>query len=503
MDHASSTTKRTRDQGSILPLVLVLCVVMAVVVIALAEYATSTLRYGQVVEASTDRLAAADAAMDNALEDFDRGTSPCVLTDLATGSGLTYSLQDTINRIHPSITCKLTGGQVNVVDAFAVVLTGANGQTGSLLTITNGGGSNNANKVFEGPVYMAKTPRTGAPNQTIDLSATLDISQGDLWYTNSTCPANNVQLTGSGPKEVTISPAGYTTKCRPENWQTLFLNRKPPEPTDFSNTAFPSRVSTPPTPDSLGCYVWSPGHYANVPPQLTNSPGQGGNSYNYFPSGDYYFDNIGTWTIDHAFVLGGWPGGTGPSIEDNKPNDPNGTAANNPCRTAWSTDTQMGATFYMGGNSAIALGSNASLEVSGSVHNGFNVAMQALEAAGVKSTLTGDGRIVSASSGNGKQLSLEGLVWAPNTGLEFDLIANKTRAALTGGAVLAELSAGASANTDNFVISVETQPTTSQFEITTEATNSGTTQIKASIDYRTDKVYAIKSRRVLELTPES
>jgi hypothetical protein len=496
---ASSTVRP--DAGSVLPLVLVLCVILSLVVVAVAKYATADLRYGRVVEDSADRLATADAAMDNALEEFSRGTSPCVLTQLADlEGGYTYSLQDTINGIQPEITCEVVGGDVNAVDAFAVVLTGENGQSGPLLDIRNGGNSNQAQKTFEGPVYMAAAP---AVDSTVNLMADLKVLDGDLWYTNSTCPSGTVDLDNAS-KEITIAPAGYTTKCLTETWEDLFLNRKPPE-TPVSSLGTPDPVVI----DSLGCRVWSPGRYTAAPDLHDGEQW----SYNYFRSGDYYFENIGVWTLDKTWVLAGWPGTSGPSIEDNK----NGNAATNPCRNAWTLDSadagnpgdQSGATFYMGGDSQIGINNNASLEISGRLQgtvgaDRFNVGLQALETIGVPSALPGAGndRIVGIDSGSGAQLSIQGLVWAPYTGLTFEGISNDAVAALTGGAVLAELSAGASANTENFVISVETQPTEARFRITTTATNTGTTEVSTLLDYRTDKVYSIISRRVLDLTPE-
>jgi hypothetical protein len=478
------------DRGSILLIVLVLSVVMALVVVGLATYAAGTLRFGQVVEASADRLASANGAMDNALEDLARGTSPCALFSLGgNAGGLTYPLGDTINGITPTINCESVAGDVNAVDAFAVIITGAGtGRTGELLTITNGGNSANAQKVFEGPVYLGSTPRGLAPNQTLDFRATLTIKNGDLWYSNSTCPATDVAL----PAGLTISPAGYTTKCRTEDWSTLFSNRKPPEPAVTNVTDFPVRSSTSPAPDSLGCHVWPAGRY-NSPPNLAN------NSYNYFQSGDYYFANTGTWSIQNAFVLMGWPGSTGPSIDGPKPQD---TFANNVCRDAWGESNHAGSTIYLGGNSSVEVRGGSTLEVSGKDHGGYNVGIQALETAGVASTIRGNTDIVLTESGGNKQLSVQGLVWAPYAAFEFDLISNDAVAALTGGAVVGELSAGASANANNFVIRVDTQPTVTQFAITATAVNSGTTKVRTLLDYRTDRKYAILSRRVQNLTVE-
>jgi hypothetical protein len=487
------------DRGSILPIVLVVSIVLGLVVVAVATYVATTLRQGQVVEASADRLAAADGAMDNALEALGRNASVCSLTTLANGTPYTFPLggpEAAINGIVPTITCQTDGGEVNAVDAFALIITGDGGQTGDLLTITNGGLSPQARKVFEGPVYLGRTPRVTTPNKTMEFKATLTIKDGDLWYSNDTCPGDvSLPPPGATPNAqlLRIEPEGYGTKCLTEDWFTLFGSRKPPVP---NLGALQGRSSTAPPPNASGCYVWPAGRY-DSPPQLQNQ------SFNYFESGDYFFNfptTNSTWTIGNAWVLAGYPGDTGPSIPGYQNN---AKLADNDCLAEIQTPG-TGATIYLGGPSRIELANNSALEVSGSDHGGYNVGIQALEPSdpGNASTITGDGRIVQASSGTNSSLSIKGLVWAPYAGFEFDLIANEATAALTGGAVVAELSAGASAQANNFVISVETQPSLVDFVFTTTATNSGTTRVQTVLTYRTDTEVAIRSRRVLGLTPE-
>lgn len=469
------------DTGSVLPIVLVLIVVISVVVVALASYASGVLRLGQVAEASADRLATANGAMDNALEDIQRNASDCLLFNQD------YSLSDTINGITADITCDWQGGDLNLVDAFAVVMTGAGtGRNGPLLTITNGGNSANAEKIFEGPVYMAAAPS----GSTMNFLATLTIKNGDLYYSNGgTCPG-----TVALPARLTITPSGYTTKCKAEDWSTLFAGRRPPEPNVANSVAFPTRSSVAPAPDALGCRVWQPGRYTS-PPNLPN------HSYNYFLSGDYFFDNFGTWDTSNAFVLMGYPGSTGPSIDGPASQD---TFANNPCRTAWQDADTTGAAVYLGGNSNIRVEQNSTFEVSGRQHGGYNVGIQALEDISA-STVRGEERIVTTASGGNKQLSVQGLVWAPYAGFEFDLISNDAVAALTGGAVVGELSAGASANANNFVIRVDSQPKTNVLNLTATAVRDGSTSVKAVVDVRTTGAttsYGVRSRRVIGLTPE-
>ena len=68
------TANEPKDRGAILPMVLVVVIVLGIVVAATATYASSSLRYGQVVESRSDRLAAAQAATNDAMEQLDQLT---------------------------------------------------------------------------------------------------------------------------------------------------------------------------------------------------------------------------------------------------------------------------------------------------------------------------------------------------------------------------------------------------------------------------------------------
>jgi hypothetical protein len=473
-------------------MVLVVSVVLALIVVAVASYVAATLRQGQNVEASAARVAAANGAMDNALEALGRNASPCSLTALANGRPYTFPLggpEAAINGIVPTITCATVDGEINAVDAFAVIITGAGGQTGDLLTITNGGASEQARKVFDGPVYLGRTPRATAPNKTMQFNATLTIKNGDLWYSNPACPG-----TVALPSNLKIAPETYGTRCLTDDWFTLFGSRKPRVPNSIAS--LPVLEPAAPSPTPSGCFVWPAGRY-DSPPQLPNQ------SFNYFQSGDYYFNfpsSNSTWSIGNAWVLAGYPGGIGPSIPGYQNN---AKLADNPCLNEIQ-NPGPGATFYLGGPSRIELSNNSALEVSGRAQGSYRVGLQALEPSdpGNPSTVPGDGRIVRASSGSNSSLSIEGLVWAPYAGFEFDLISNEATAALSGGAVVAELSAGASAQANNFVITVRPSTAEVDFVFTTTATNTGTTRVRTLLTYRTDFEVAIRSRRVLALTPE-
>lgn len=484
-----------RDRGSVLPLVLVFSVALALVVGALATYATATLKLGQSAERASDRLASANGAMDSALEDLERGVGPCLLF------GQDYTITDTVNDLTSEVDCTWVGGRFNVGDLFAVVMTGAGaGRTGPLLNVTNGGNSANAEKIFEGPVYIADTPRAGGTDPTMDFSATLTVKNADLSFSTPDCGS----ATPSMPSQLSITPVGYGTQCYQEPWDAadMFGGFTPAEP-GINTTNFPKQpAKNPPVTDSSGCRIWSPGEY-DTPPNLDNQ------SYNYFRSGDYYFNDIGNWNISSAFTLFGYPGDKGPGIDGFKPSD---TFANNPCNNAWTTDIdRSGATLYLGGNTQITVDQNSTFEVSGRERSGQNMAIQALRSSGSgrnPSTIEGDQRIITTGPGSNKQMSIEGLVWAPYAALEFDLISNDAVAALTGGAVVSELTAGASANANNFLIRVATKPADKILNLTTTAASPngrGSTSVRSVVRVQRDGAatsYAVESRRMVGLTPE-
>lgn len=493
--------RRRDDRGVVLPLTLVIVVVLAVVIAAIATYASATLRYGQTVEESADRLAAANGAMDNALEALDRNASLCALTTLANATdGYEYDLLSptaavsTINGVNPTIRCRTIGGAITGVEEFALILTGDPGTGARDGAILNIDGSTTPRKVIDGPVFMALTPNT----TNIDLGAPLTLQNGDLWYARAgACPASgvNVPLYPSGTRNLLITPSGYRIACiETPDWESLFASARP-------NEAAVAALGTPPPAvvDGAGCTVFSPGRYTS-PPAL--------GAYNYFRSGDYYFENVGTWTIANSYALFGWPGASGPGI----PGKGNDTLANNQCVGAWESDTdQGGATVFLGGDSRITIGANGALEVSGRHQTGQFVAVHALESAGVPSIVHGDDpatlpfptRLISVGSGGNKQISIQGLLWAPFASIEFDNVSNEAVAALTGGAVVGEIFLQAPASATNFVVSRGGTSADRRLEITSTAVsaNGGETAVRAIVTYR-DGDYALESRRVMCITPD-
>jgi hypothetical protein len=491
------------DSGSILPLVLVVSVVLALVVVAIASYATSALKLGHTVEESGDRVAAAEGGLDWALDRYTKGLTTC-----ASGSGVeTTEFQGDVNGLNAEVTCRLVGAALPAGSGFAAVM------TGEYLTATDPllqrGGANSESKDIRGPIYMER------PN--ISLTAPVDVVNGHLLYQQDppACDGHYIESNPTLDSDFTLRPPGLSY-CTNQTWHDLFEPNAPV-------IALPVAAAPSPIVDPNGCKIWFPGVYdgpASAPDFSGATPGQ--QTYNYFVSGDYYFDDVGEIDLKGAYVLAGYPGIRGPNLVKVKPGD---TFDNNVCRHAWWYDgyfnpdepadgvfgDRQGATWYLGGSSSIFINSNSALEIDGRPQ-GFlgtdkqaRVSFQTINPGGSDGTdLTGMGEILTTKAGSGSQLAMRGLVWTPHSRFNFSNVANDVVAALQGGAVVSNLEIGAAAQTDGFAIEIASQPLETQFEVESTATNSGTVTVRAVLDYQpSPSDVTVISRRIMEITPES
>jgi Tfp pilus assembly protein PilV len=464
MSHHSNAdpTLRRRDVGAVLLIVLVVIVALGLAVLAIAKYTTATLAYGQVSEQRADRFAAAQAAMDDALERLEIKRSAC-----ATGAGVvTEPFPVVINNAPAEVTCRSVGGTAGDVDGWALVLTGI-GDPDYDLIVQSGGGDD---KYIGGPVWMERPT-------SMNLLAPIQIEGGDLWYPGGCVPSGMTDLSASLDNDLLFSP-GNGTWCTSGLWSSMF--RAPATPT--LNALSPDNGG-PGTLDANGCTVFRPGRY-------TTAPILG--EHNYFQSGNYYFRNVGTIVIKQRTVhFGNMEGLEGfPSIE----------AA--PCDQARGSDSVNGATVYVGGNTRFQIEAQGALEFSSRAQIGSaktdKVSLHVLDP-GLGGQPTWDDPVVRTDSGNNKQLAIQGLVWAPNAGLQFGEVTNDTSAVLRGGAVLAHLDAGASASATGFLIEIPAATSSRMLELTSTATNDGTTSIRAVLDWRPSTgEAAMKSWRVCD-----
>lgn len=467
-------THHRRDHGSILPIVLVVVVVLGAVVVATATYTTGTLKLGQVTESRSDRLAAAQAGMDDAIEQLElrRGVSACA-TDGGSGSGVSNPFPETINDATVSVTCGLTGGSLPSADGFALAITGA-GVSSSIKTLDldNGG-----KPEINGPIYVHDPAR-------IELQQPTTIVEGDLWY-EDTSPSASCAIPDPGSyapgttafarSTVTVSQLSFDPPltrgffCINRSWDELF--GAPPLDPALSGLAPPAN---PPFVDADNCQVFEPGYYSTAPVLTSN---------NYFKSGVYHFDNIGPMVFDKQIATFGNATIQGFPL-----------VGNAPCDNARVADATTGATVYVSGNTYFDMDkSDTGFEVAGRLQGNTLVAVHVLNTALDPDT----SGLFTSGNGAKREISLNGFLWAPDSALIFGTIPTKKAAALRGGAVIARLQGKVSASASGFIISVPTAAATSQLRLESTATNDdGTTTVRVIADYRagTGEVAVLSSR---------
>gem|GEM_PF-1629370 len=481
------TPTSRRDHGAVLPLVLVVTVVLALVVLAVADYTATTLRYGQVVESRADRLASADAAMGDAIEQLElrRNIGMLCSTLVGDGDGLWVPFPQQVNGVDVTVNCKIVGGTLPPVDGWAIVITGLGPggvplPAGPSFEFTNGG-----NPEIGGPVYV-NDPTTSWMN----FSKPTTIVEGDIWYRDDNCanagknPAdiNFARSTVSVDSNLNFVPTTRGVYCLNQSWADLF-GSVGPTPADL--TGLP--VDPPPdTTTSPGCKVFSPGVYTTQPVLENN---------NYFQSGNYEFRNIGKLALSGQAVHFGHD----PTLAGSYP-----ITANTACDFARQNDAATGATLYTSGNTQIELRSNSSFEISrraqaharpsGTASTSL-VGFQVLD-----SSLSSTQSLVEASAGAKKEFALHGLLWAPNSSLLFETVPTKKIAALRGGAVIGRFEGGVTAAAAGFVIEVPIATSNTKLLLTAVATDDrGETSVRVVADYRpTSGETAVNSWRVVD-----
>ncbi len=469
---APGRTEGVTDEGTILVLVLIVTILLSLVVVGMASYSGGLLRYGQVSETRADRLSAADGAMRDALEKLRLSRSLCAtaLGDLENGYGTTFP--ETINGATATVKCERVSVKIDAVQAWAVVITGEGVcSTCKSFTASQGAG---LNKKIGGPVYV-KNPAK------IDLSVPVQIVEGDLFYTSSTCPAEGSSTEiGSTISELSFEPSDTRgTICTRRTWQEIF-GSGPTVPSLTETAAFPQRAST--SYATIGsCRVFSPGIYTSMP-QLSNDG-------NYFQSGKYLFSNV-SFTVDRVNqIVTAGTADTTAGIAQAIPN-PGCDAARD---ADLASSSVRGATFYMDGNSRVEIQKGA-LEILGAKRGNAWVALQAL----TTSTRSAENSaIISTANGENKEFAAQGLVWAPKGRIELGNITNRSTVQLHGGAVVAKLHIGANASINGYAIEVPSSPLTQTLMLTSTATKSGTTTIRAMVEYRAPREVAVKSWRVI------
>ncbi len=485
-------------------LVLVVVVILGMVVLALAKYSGTSLRYGQAVEAKGDRFAAADGAMRDAIERLRMGAAPAaVQCPTNAGGPITRPFPIDINGATTSVSCQLSGTGASAISQWAVILTGNGVGSERILSAGGGGGSMNNPKRISGPVYIndtrvgASAPNDGPFDPPFDLNAKVSVVDGDVYFPGTTCSEQGDRLTidrfngAPNPPNVRfeVTPAPRSGVCVQSSTITNGSPKAAPDIPDLSGLN--------PTPDTDGddtsypdCRVFSPGHYTS----LTLLDGRS----SYFKSGNYVFDNV-VLDIDkqganQPVVTFGYPdlanGITGPEIP------------NPGCQPAIVDDAPSsggipGATVYLTGTARIDV-SNGSLEMLPRHQGGFNwVSVQTLPGSTLGAGSSAQPALATAG-GAGQEAWIRGWFWAPDAWINFaNVTGPDADVRLNGGAALARLHLGANATAGSFEVSTGTTPARSQYVLTSIAIKDGTTRIVAVVDYANNPSrVAVRSWRV-------
>ncbi len=452
-----STARNGRDRGSILPLTLVVTVAMSTIMISLLSYTATNLRYGNVVEDRADRLSAAEAGLRHVLEKIQINGLLCT-TNAGNGAGIDIAIPDTISDANVSVNCSKANGTLSNITSWAVVVTAEGMPAAEKAYVTSSG--NGTTKVFGGPSYVADLSRMG-------VGAALEIRDGDLWTTDSSCTkGGQYSSNGSSIANLSFSPATRGVWCTSDDWTDL-----------YKEPAVPTTPSAAPAPQTFGtCKVFFPGLYTSPPAFDTN---------NYMRSGDYFFDNVGNVAVNKATVTAGRQGVAG-DLQAIK-NDACDSYRDSPI-TSPQYDPPEGATFYMDGNSRFTMQVQGSLEILRRQHSQFVagqfysdfVSVHALPT----STLDWQTPILGTAPGNKKELAVHGQVWAPRASIEFGGVTNTAVAQFSGGMVVAKFAASASASVSGFVIQVQGSPYSDKFIFTATADKNGITRVRVVAQLR-------------------
>ncbi len=464
----ATATSRHRDEGGILPIVLVCSVVLSLVVGGIATYIATGLRYGQIVEERADRLAAADGGMRYAVERLTLGASRIC----ATAGGDTIDPPDT-NGAVVTVTCTQVGDGFDDTNGWALILTGEGAPSTEPLLRTQSGAS--LNKLVGGPVYMSRLGfATAAP---------LQFRYSQLLYTGSDSNGDGTvdcNATPSIPANVSFDSTSLGLACTPRPWSRAAS----PDGMYTEPNIGPLPTNLNPAPTLVGsCKVFSPGHYT-VAPSL--------GSHNYFMSGNYLLDGV-TIDVKNGKVTAGHAAGDG--SDGSAQFIPNTT-----CNAARNADpgigvTTSGVTFYMQNGARFELNANGTLEVMRRKQGKSYVSVHVLDDA-----LTWNQDVINQGPGANKDMVMHGLVWAPDARISFDEVTNTANGQLLGGAVVSNVDLRSSASAIGFIIAVEPSDLHGKLQLDSVAVlDGGTTTIRSIVDYRPTTSYtAVTSWRVLD-----
>lgn len=540
-----------RDRGVMLPMVLVVVVVLGIVVAGLATYGTANLRYGRVTESRSDQLAAADAAMQYAVDLLQIGRADCIYNTVVVPLP---ALASQFNGATGSVRCETVSGGLEDVRNYAVALTAEGLPPAEPLVVTQGG---SVQKVLTGPVYMESVATSAF---ALSTNAGITMKDGPLLHYEGTTPNCVSAAKSSLPVDVKFEPdLIFGPICTSSPWYDLFGTAfdEPPINANLDTMQLRNGTALSSSPPvawgglsvagaysvSGACRVYEPGRYL-TPPNLDTVNA-------YFKSGDYFFDFRSPTTLapaDLTFAQLPAASRANSNFVINKSDVRAGkldtTVVPAPelpihadCVAAESADGGFGATFYMSSKAHITISNQGSLEImprnqDPSASGPRYVAVHALcdgaaitnnqadwcVSSGPASATRGPSTLVAPASnstsstnpsivytepGNNREMVANGLIYAPLAQMEFGNVTNTATQKMKGGLVLSKAILQSSTSAENFEIGVSTTGFDSVIRLTATGTKDGnSTEITAIAEYKAtapfDSSVALNSWRVCE-----
>ena len=478
---SSEAVDRTRrDAGLALPIVLVLTTAISVVIIALASYTVTNLRYSRITEDRSDRLSAADAGMRYAIDQLRLRNAGCILD---TQKAVLPGVQADFNGATASVTCERITSGFEGIQAYAAVLTGEGLGVNDYLLSAQGGASKP--KTLGGPVYMTRLNDGGSSGTgAFSLKAPVRIENGPLLYHDTTGASPCTSIPSSAtPTDVVFEPELiFGPVCVTVGWEELFDS-----PTVPDLTGLPIRDGSTDFTDISGCRVFEPGNYT-VPPATSDIDA-------YFQTGDYVMNFSSEWQVRKSIVTGGRinPATTSANEIDDT------TAA---CEAQQDADPapadKFGVTIYFADTARLNIATQGSAEFHTREQGASFVNLQSLctpngswcnadgdGGLGIESTLTATSAyFVNTDSGNNKELVAHALIYAPLGSLDIGNATNTAEQKMLGGLIVARLQLQSSASASNFEIAVPTSPITAEIALVSTAVKAGETSVQAVVQYR-------------------
>jgi hypothetical protein len=418
----SSVGAHRREEGSALVIALVFVLTMGLVITALLSQTHASFRTTKVVRSNADKVYAADAGLEQAIETLRLDRTVCA------EPGDDELLPTVVVNGHSvERRCRTMSGMSSGAGGYAAVLTG----TGASL-ITTGPGDKN----LYGSAFAANL---GTPDITINNGSVFE-QQGVGCTTDGDKPA---QLVFAPP----VPLFGY--HCTPTTAASVAAS------VDHALPAAPPSVLNPPlnTTSFPGCRVYSPGTYTN-PVSLSGAT--------YFKTGTYYFR-------DAIVTFGG-------TVIGGKRNDAEDRLVSVPpaCEPAMSADAGQGTgvKWILGGTSRLLNDANIELfaRLDGPANEGqMGISIQAASADNGFVNSTPSGRLVNICCGEGPTITFHGSLYAPNADV-FLRVVNRQKAVFQAGIVARtlELVSPESSPAGPYV-SVETSSVTRSLVVTSTA----------------------------------